>query len=295
LSETLQYIFSGITVGGIYAIVAIGFNVIYSTTGVLNLAQGEFVMLGGMTAVSLMHFMPLPVAIVAAVVIVTICGCVLELLFFRHLRSHSILHLIVITIGLSIVIQEVALHIWDEKVRSLPYFTGDECSSIKFMGAAISPQVLWVLGVVTVVVVFLQIFLKYTLIGKAMRACSSNPDAAMLAGINIRNMRTFAFGVSAALGAIAGCVISPISMTQYDMGASLTIKGFAAAILGGLGNPMAAVAGGLLVGLIEAFSVKSGLPSAYKDAAAFAILLLVLFARPNGLFGSRSGNGVREC
>jgi branched-chain amino acid transport system permease protein len=163
------------------------------------------------------------------------------------------------------------------------------------MGAAISPQVLWVLGVVTVVVVFLQIFLKYTLIGKAMRACSSNPDAAMLAGINIRNMRTFAFGVSAALGAIAGCVISPISMTQYDMGASLTIKGFAAAILGGLGNPMAAVAGGLLVGLIEAFSVKSGLPSAYKDAAAFAILLLVLFARPNGLFGAKSGTGVREC
>jgi branched-chain amino acid transport system permease protein len=295
LSETLQYIFSGLTIGGIYAIVAIGFNVIYSTTGVLNLAQGEFVMLGGMTAVSLMRYMPLPVAIVTAVIIVTICGCVLELLFFRHLRSHSILHLIVITIGLSIVIQESALHIWDEKVRCLPYFTGDECSSIKLMGAAISPQVLWVLGVVAVVVVLLQIFLKYTLTGKAMRACSSNPDAAMLAGINIRNMRTFAFGVSAALGAIAGCVISPISMTQYDMGASLTIKGFAAAILGGLGNPMAAVAGGLLVGLVEAFSVKSGLPAAYKDAAAFAILLLVLFVRPNGLFGARSGNNVREC
>jgi branched-chain amino acid transport system permease protein len=143
--------------------------------------------------------------------------------------------------------------------------------------------------------VLLQVFLKYTLTGKAMRACSSNPDAAMLAGINIRNMRTFAFGVSAAMGAMAGCVISPISLTQYDMGAGLTIKGFAAAILGGLGNPAGAVVGGLLVGLIEAFSVKSGLPNAYKDAAAFAILILVLFVRPSGLFGSKSGSSVREC
>lgn len=295
MSEILQYIFSGITNGGIYAIVAVGFSVIYSTTGVLNLAQGEFVMLGGMVAISLMHVFPLPVAVVAAVAIVTVCGCILEILFFRHLRSHSILHLIIITIGLSIVIQEVALHLWDEKVRSLPYFTGDECSSIKLMGAAISPQVLWVLGIVAVVVVILQAFLKYTLTGRAMRACSANPEAAMLAGINIRNMRTFAFGVSAAMGAIAGCVISPISMTQYDMGASLTIKGFAAAIVGGLGNPMAAVAGGLLVGLIEAFSVKSGLPAAYKDAAAFTILVLVLFVRPRGLFGTRDAGSVREC
>ncbi len=295
MSETLQYIFSGVTIGSIYAIVAIGFNVIYSTTGVLNLAQGEFVMLGGMVAVSLSRVAPLPVAMAGAVLIVTVCGCVLELLFFRHLRSHSVLHMIVITIGLSIAIQECALHIWDEQVRSLPYFTGDECSSIKVLGAAISPQVLWVLGVVAVIVALLQVFLKATLTGKAMRACSSNPDAAMLAGINIRNMRTFAFGVSAAMGAIAGCVISPIAMTQYDMGAGLTIKGFAAAILGGLGNPMAAVAGGLFVGLTEAFSVRSGLPAAYKDAAAFAILLLVLFVRPHGLFGSRSGNSVREC
>lgn len=295
MSETLQYIFSGVTIGSIYAIVAIGFNVIYSTTGVLNLAQGEFVMLGGMVAVSLSRVLPMPVAMAAAVLIVTACGCILELLFFRHLRSHSVLHMIVITIGLSIVIQECALHIWDEQVRSLPYFTGDECSSVKVLGAAISPQVLWVLGVVAVVVALLQVFLKATLTGKAMRACSSNPDAAMLAGINIRNMRTCAFGVSAAMGAIAGCVISPIAMTQYDMGAGLTIKGFAAAILGGLGNPMAAVAGGLFVGLTEAFSVRSGLPAAYKDAAAFAILLLVLFVRPHGLFGSRSGNSVREC
>ena len=292
-SLALQYLLSGVTKGSIYAVVAIGFNLIYSATGVLNFAQGEFVMLGGMVAVTLAHFVPLPVAIAGAVATVALLGCLLEMTFFRKLRRHSVLHLIIITIGLSIVLQEAALHIWDEKVRSLPYFTGNEVSSIKFLGAAISPQVLWVLGTVAVTVVLLHVFLKYTLPGRAMRACSSNPDAAMLAGINIPNMRTLSFGLSAALGALAGCVISPITMTHYEMGVPLAIKGFAAAILGGLGSPMGAVAGGLFVGVLEAFAV-SRLPAAYNDVAAFAVLLLVLFVRPHGLFGRPEGEAVRE-
>jgi branched-chain amino acid transport system permease protein len=292
-SLALQYLLSGVTKGSIYAVVAIGFNLIYSATGVLNFAQGEFVMLGGMVAITLAHFVPLPVAIVGAVAIVALIGCLLEIAFFRKLRRHSVLHLVIITIGLSIVMQEAALHIWDEKVRSLPYFTGNEVSSIKFLGAAISPQVLWVLGTVAVTVILLHFFLKYTLRGRAMRACSSNPDAAMLAGINIPNMRTLSFGLSAALGALAGCVISPITMTHYEMGAPLAIKGFAAAILGGMGSPMGAVAGGLMVGILEAFAV-SRLPAAYNDVAAFAVLLLVLFIRPHGLFGQPGGESVRE-
>ena len=289
----LQYLLSGITKGSIYAVVAIGFNLIYSATGVINLAQGEFVMLGGMVAVSLAHYVPLPVAVTGAVLAVAVVGCLLELLFFRKLRRHTILHLVIITIGLSIVIQEAALHLWDEKVRSLPYFTGNEISSLHFLGAAISPQVLWVLGTVAVSVLALHGFLKYSLPGQAMRACSSNPEAAMLAGINIRNMRTLAFGLSAGLGALAGCVISPITMTHYEMGVPLAIKGFAAAILGGLGNPMAAVLGGLVVGVLEAVSV-SRFPAAYNDVAAFAILLLVLFVRPHGLLGAPSAGQVRE-
>ncbi len=292
-SLTLQYLLSGITKGSIYAAVAIGFNLIYSATGVLNFAQGEFVMLGGMVAVSLGLFLPLPVAVTGAVVIVALVGCLLEILFFRRLRHHSILLMIIITMGLSIVIQEAALHIWDEKVRSLPYFTGNEISSLRVLGAAISPQVLWVLGAVGLMVALLHVFLKYTLRGRAMRACSSNPEAAMLAGINIPNMRTLSFGLSAAIGALAGCVISPITQIHYESGAPLAIKGFAAAILGGLGNPMAAVVGGLAVGLLEAFSVR-WLPAAYNDVTAFAILLLVLFVRPHGLFGRPGGESVRE-
>jgi len=200
--------------------------------------------------------------------------------------------MIIITIGLSIVIQDAALHLWDEKVRSLGYFTGDEISSVRVFGAAISPQVFWVFGATAVSVLALHVFLKYTLVGKAMRACSSNAAAAMLAGINTSNMRMLAFVLSAGLGALAGCVISPIAMSQYDMGTGLAIKGFAAAILGGLGHPMGAVAGGLVVGLSEAFSV-SVLPAAYKDAVAFAILLATLFIRPHGFFGSRDADDAR--
>jgi branched-chain amino acid transport system permease protein len=289
----LQYLLSGITKGSIYAVVAIGFNLIYSATGVLNFSQGEFVMLGGMVAVTLAQWVPLPVAVAGAVAVVALIGCGLEWMLFRRLRRHSVLHLVVITIGLSIVIQEIALHVWSEKVRSLPYFSGNEISSVHLWGAAISPQVLWVLGTVAVAVVLLQLFLRYSLRGRAMRACSSNPEAAMLAGINIPNMRALSFGLSAALGALGGCVISPITLTHYEMGGPLAIKGFAAAILGGLGNPTAAVAGGLLLGLLEAFSV-SRLPAAYNDVTAFAVLLLLLFVRPHGLFGRPGGDMVRE-
>jgi branched-chain amino acid transport system permease protein len=293
VSQFLQYFFSGVTAGSIYAAVAIGFNLIYSTTGIINFAQGEFLMLGAMTAVTYARFLPLPVAIVAAVLTVALCGAALEVLFFRRLRAPTPLQMIIITIGLSIVIQEVALHLWDEKVRSLPPFTGNEISSVKIAGAGIAPQVFWVLGSVALMALLLHLFLTCTLVGKAMRACASNPAAAMLAGINTANMRTLVFLLSAGIGALAGCVVSPITMTQYDCGAPLAIKGFAAAILGGLGNHSAALPAGLAIGLAEAFSVYR-LPAAYKDAVAFAILLLVLFLRPHGLFGSREVGSQRE-
>ncbi len=287
MSQIVQFFFSGLTVGSIYAVVALGFNLIYSTTGILNFAQGEFLMLGGMTAVTLARFTPVPVAVVGAVVIVTLVGGGLEVLFFRRLRRPTVLQMIIITIGLSIVIREAALHVWDEKVRSLSYFTGNECSSVRVLGAGISPQVFWVLGTVSLVVLLLHLFLHRSLLGRAMRACASNPEAAMLVGINTGRMRTLAFMLSAGIGALGGCVISPITMTQYDSGAGLAIKGFAAAMLGGLGRPMPGVLGGLLVGLAEAFSVYFGMPAAYKDATAFGILVMVLFVRPQGLFSSR--------
>lgn len=294
MSQILQYVLSGITVGSIYAIVAIGFNIIYSTTGILNFAQGEFLVLGGLTAVTLSRFVPLPVAVVLSIAVVMVFGGVLDVLFFRRLRRPTPLQMIIITIGLAIVIRELALHVWDEKPHGLPYFTGDECSSVTLFGAAVSPQVFWVLGTVAITVSALQMFFRRTLSGCAMRACAANVEAAMLSGINVSRTRTLSFMISAGIGALGGCVIAPITMVQYDNGTSLAIKGFSSAVLGGLGNHAAAVPAGILVGLAEAFSVYFGLPAAYKDATAFTILVVVLLLRPHGLFTGRQAASLEE-
>ncbi len=292
LPQIIQYGFSGITVGSIYAIVAIGFNIIYNATGVINFAQGEFLILGAMIAISLLPLLPLPLAIAAAVLLTAVVGGLIELIFIRRVRNASVLRLIVITIGLSIVIREAMLLLWDEKVRSLPYFTGTEVTSIPLLGARISPQVLWVLGISAVIVAGLTLFFRFTLTGRAMRACADDRMAACLCGINDRWMVTFSFVLSAGIGALAGCVVSPISQTQYDMGASLAIKGFTAAILGGLGNSMAAILAGLLLGILEAFMV-SQFPSAYKEAVSLVILLLILVFRPGGLFTRKETIALR--
>ena len=288
-----QYLFAGVTYGIIYAVVAIGFNIIYNTTGIINFAQGEFVMLGGMIAVSLNAFLPLPLAILFSVLITMLCGGLVEMLFIRWLHHPSVLRMIIITIGISILIREAALHIWGESVRSLPYFVGNEISSVSIFGARISPQVLWVIAVCAVIVALLTFFFKATSLGREMRACSANAVAATLCGISTRNLVTFSFMLSAGIGAVAGCVMSPITYTQYDMGPNLAIKGFTVAILGGLGNSVAAVLAGLLLGIIEAFSV-SVLPLAFQDVIATAILLLILFVRPHGLFGSAAAARLTE-
>ena len=289
----LQYVFAGITYGVIYAIVAIGFNIIYNTTGIINFAQGEFVMLGGMISISLLPLVPLPIAIAIAVLITMVIGALIEILFIRWLDNPSVLRMIIITIGLSIIVREIALHVWDETVHSLPYFVGDAISSVTILGTRISPQVLWVIGVCSLMVLFLSLFFRFSSVGREMRACASNRRAASLCGINTKNMVTLSFMLSAGIGALAGCIMSPITYTQYDMGPGLAIKGFTVAILGGLGNSIAAVAAGLLLGLVEAFSI-SIMPVAYQDAVSIAILLLVLFVRPHGLFGTREAAGLKE-
>jgi branched-chain amino acid transport system permease protein len=292
-SQFLQYFFSGITSGSIYAIVAIGFNIIYSATGIINFAQGEFLVLGAMTAITFNGFMPLWMAIAAAIVVTAVVGALVELIFIRWLDSPSVLRMIIITIGVSILLREAALHIWGDAVRSLPPFTGNEITAIEIFGAFITPQVLWTLGISALIVAGLNGFFSLTMLGKAMRACAANRTAARLCGINTRNMVTFSFMLSAAIGALAGCVISPIAQTQYDSGTPLAIKGFTVAIMGGLGNSMGAVAAGLIIGLLESYSIIL-IPLAYQDAVSIAILLLILFFRPSGLFGNREAGALKE-
>jgi branched-chain amino acid transport system permease protein len=289
----IQYLFAGITYGSMYSIVAIGFNIIYNTTGIINFAQGEFVMLGGMISITLLGFMPLPLAILLAVCMTMAIGALIEIIFIRWLKGPSVLRMIIITIGISILIREGALHIWGESVRSLPYFVGNEITTVQILGARISPQVIWVIGVCGMMVVLLSIFFRATSVGREMRACAANRTAAILCGISTRNMVTLSFVLSAGIGALAGCVMSPITSTQYDNGTGLAIKGFTVAIFGGLGNSGGAVAAGLLLGIIEAFSV-SVVPLAFQEAIAIAILLLILFVRPHGLFGSKDAAGLKE-
>jgi branched-chain amino acid transport system permease protein len=285
--QLLQYLLSGVTTGSVYAIVGIGFNIIYSSTGIINFAQGEFLMLGGMISVSLSHVMPLAAAIAAAVILTGLVGVLMQLVFISWLKNPAVLRMIIITIGLSILVREASLHVWDEKVRALPFWTGSETSSLAVLGARISPQVLWVLAVSALMVGALSLFFRRTLTGRAMRACASNATAARLCGIRTSSLVTLSFFIAAAMGALAGCVVSPLTQTQYDMGTSLAVKGFTCAVLGGLGNVTAAVVAGLLVGVLEAASI-SVLPLAYKDVVALAIMLAILFFRPQGLFGTRT-------
>jgi branched-chain amino acid transport system permease protein len=252
------------------------------------------VMLGGMTAVTLQRFVPLPVAIALAVVATMGVGALVEVTCIRWLRKPAVLRMIIITIGVSIALREAALLLWGESVRALPYFTGNEVTALDLLGARVSPQVLWSLATCLLIVLFLRVFFQHTSIGRQMRACAANRDAAALCGIATKNLVTLSFVLSAGIGALAGCVVSPITYTAYNVGSGLAIKGFTVAILGGLGSSAGAVGAGFLVGLLESFSV-SLLPTAYKDAISVAVLLAILFLRPAGLFGSREAARLKAA
>ncbi len=280
-----QYLVAGITYGAVYAVVAIGFNIIYNSTGIINFAQGEFVMLGGMIAITFTQWLPLFWAIAAAITATMLIGALMELCCIRWLKEPGILQMLIITIGVSILLREAALHIWGEGIRSLPYFYGDAITAWTFGPVRLSPQVVWVLLACALMVLGLQLFFNRSPLGREMRACAVNRTAALLCGVKARNMVTLSFVLSAGMGAAAGCMISPITYTQYDSGAALALKGFTAAIIGGLGNSMAAVAAGLLLGILEAFSITL-VPLAFQDAISVSLLLFILFIKPHGLFGS---------
>lgn len=286
MSELIQFAFSGITVGAVYAMVALGFTLIFNASGVINFAQGEFVMLGGMLTVFIAAAgIALPAAAILAVAITVLVGLALWAFAIETAKGATAVTLIIITIGASIFLRGLAQVTFDKQFHSLPPISGN--SPIVIGGAAVLPQTLWVLAGGTVVVVLLWSFLERTLMGKAVIATAANRLAARLMGINTALVVGLSFGVSAAIGALAGILITPITLTSYDVGTLLALKGFAAAMLGGIGSPLGAVVGGLLVGLIEAFG--AGLISSdYKDAFAFGVILAVLFFLPAGLFGRRS-------
>ncbi|WP_019644684.1 branched-chain amino acid ABC transporter permease [Novispirillum itersonii] len=290
LGEFLQYLFSGLTSGAIYALVGLGFALIYNASHVINFAQGEFVMLGGMGTVFIAAAgVPLPLAGLLAVLMATVVGFALEKLAVEQTRNASVVTLIIITIGASIFVRGGAQVAFDKQFHTLPSFSGD--TPINILGATVTPQSLWVLGITVVIVLLLQYFFTRTLLGKAILATSHNPMAARLVGINVNAILLMSFGLSAALGAVAGILITPITSTNYEVGIMLGLKGFCAAILGGLGSGFGAIAGGVILGVAEALGAGY-ISSEYKDVIAFVIILAALFFMPSGLFGKRGTDRV---
>ena len=285
MSEFFQFLVSGLTVGAVYALVALGFTLIYNASDVVNFAQGEFVMLGGMVTVfASAAGISLPFAALIAIGVTIAVGLLLYWLAIQPARGASAVTLIIITIGASIFLRGAAQVLFDKQFHKLPSFSGD--APISILGAAVQPQSFWVLGGAAAIVIVLYVFLELTVLGKAVRATAANRLAARLVGINTTTVMALAFGGSAAIGAIAGILVTPITLTSYDVGTMLALKGFAAAMLGGIGSPLGAVAGGLLLGLLEAFGAGY-ISSTYKDGFAFIVILVVLFAVPQGLFGRR--------
>ncbi|MEO6352738.1 MAG: branched-chain amino acid ABC transporter permease [Oxalobacteraceae bacterium] len=290
MSELIQFIFSGITTGSIYALTALGFTLIYNASGVINFAQGEFIMLGGMSAVFLAGAgLPLPFAIILAVGITGLAGMLLEKFAIESAKNAEVVALIIITIGASLTIRGLVQVFLGKGTHALPSFSDN--TPIVFFGARLMPQSLWVIGVMLLIVVLLSWFFGRTLLGKAMLATSHNKLAAQLVGVNTRMILLLSFGMSAVLGAVGGIIIAPITYTSYDVGIMLGLKGFVAAVLGGLGGGAGAIVGGLILGIAEAMTAGY-VSSAYKDAVPFVLILLILFFKPSGLFGSKASERV---
>lgn len=287
IDQVFQFLLTGVTVGATYALVALGFAIIYNASDVVNFAQGEFVMLGAMSAIALTagNGLPMWLSLPLAILVTIGVGVMLQRFAIAPARGASVVTTIIITIGASIFLRGVALLLWGKDIFALPHFSGE--TPLHLGNATLLPQNLWVMGGAALLVTGVHYFFNHTTLGKAILACSCNRTAAHMVGINVSLMMLIAYGLSALLGAMAGILVAPITFSSYDAGVMLGLKGFSAAILGGMGNPMGAVAGGLLLGLIE--SLAAGLiSSGYKDAIGFVILLLVLFFRPSGLFGKAS-------
>ncbi|MFQ5972843.1 MAG: branched-chain amino acid ABC transporter permease [Alphaproteobacteria bacterium] len=290
MATFLQFLFAGIMVGAIYALVALGFSIIYNASNVINFAQGEFVMIGGMATVFIAAAgVPLPVAMLLAIALAVLVGLALAWFAVEQARGASVVTLIIITIGASIFLRGLAGAVWDRNFHTLPAFSGTR--PIFIGGATIVPQALWIVGSMAVIGLLLFYFFTRVRFGKAIRAAAFNRLAAQLVGVNTRFVLLASFGLAAAMGAVGGILVAPVAPTHFQVGIMLGLKGFSAAIVGGIGNPAGAIVGGLIVGIAEAMAAGY-ISSAYKDAVAFVLILLVLFFLPSGLFGRRGAESV---
>ena len=283
--QLLQYLITGISVGMVYGLVGLGLTIVYNATGIINFAQGEFAMLGGMVAVVLHAAgMPLWATVILAVAAVTVIALGVERLAVYPLRGRPIMTIIIATIGASLVLQGGAKLVWGAQAVKLPSFSGD--TPIRLGSAGVDPQRIWMVGLAALAVLLVQLFFSYTLVGKAMRASALSRSAARLCGISSDGMVRLAFAMSGALVALGGAVVTPVELMRYSQGAQYTLTGFLAAVVGGLGSGMGAVVGGVALGTVESLA-KGYISSGWSKAIALGVARALLWLRPQGLFGRR--------
>jgi len=281
----IQFLSSGLTEGARYALVALGFTLIYNASGALNFAQGESVMIGGMvTAVLLQTQMPFWLAVLLAVLAGLVVSLLLQRVFTYTLQRSGVLQVIILTVAFGIMLRGLAHVLWGTQTRSIPPFSGSE--PLRIGGATILPQALWVMGITAVVLAGLAWFFRHSRTGRGFVAASLDPTTAQLMGIDVKRVLLLAFGLSGVLGAIGGIVTAPITYTYADVGVMVGLKGIIAAIIGGMGSPWGAVFGGFAIGLAEAMTAGY-VSSAYKDAVPFVMIVLLFMVKPTGLFGRR--------
>ncbi len=282
-SAILQLLVAGIGTGSIYALIALGFNVVFKSTGAMNFAQGEWVVMGGMISALLFASMNnIVLACTVAIVLVTMVGILSERLVVWPLRRPNALLITLVSIGLAICTRALVMTVLGKKPVGYPGFS--QTSTLNVGGIVIQTQTLWIIGLTLAFLLFMHLFFERTIMGKALRAAAADRDAAAIVGVRVETTVLLSFAIAAFGGALAGAIITPLTLSSYDQGAMFGFKGFSAAMLGGVGSLPGAVVGGLALGLLEAFG-SFYISSDFKDAIAFAVLLVILFARPSGLLG----------
>jgi branched-chain amino acid transport system permease protein len=287
MSQILSLAIAGIAVGCVYALVALGFVLIYKATGVVNFAQGELMMLGGFAGLAFAAVgWPWPLALAGAALMVALCGLLVERAVLRPLIDQPHIPVVMTTLGLGFMLKGgvTMLPGWGTETHALPTpFAG---RAVELAGMPVAADHLAVIAVTALLGLALFIFFRHAPLGKALRATAQNPLGARLVGISLARMHGLAWALAAGLAAVAGVLLAPVTFVHAHMGL-IGLKALPAAVIGGFGSVPGAVAGGLLLGLVESFAGFYA-PDGIKDVAAHVLVLAVLLWRPSGLFGGRS-------
>ena len=286
LSINLQILFSGLAVGAIYSLVALGFVLIIRATNVVNFAQGDFAMLGAFAMMTLLTLLKLPywLSFLLALAVMTVFGVIFNYGVYYPLRNRSFLPVIISTLGASIFLQNTVLAVFGPQAQPLEKVF--KSSGFEVGGVFLDSQYLVILAVTVVAVAFQYFLFEHTLLGKKLQATSQDKDMARLLGIPVAWMIAITFIYSATLGGLAGILIGPVLFVSIGMGSIIALKAFSATIIGGFGDVTGAIVGGLLLGVVESFA-GAYISVPYKDAFGFLLLFIFLLIRPQGIFGEK--------